>query len=109
MKSRQALLSSLAMLVIAGTVATGSGASAKNLAKTAHITGVVQSVSGTTIKISKKGKLYTVNASLETKVENKKDAKIKLNDIKAGDHVKATGTLSGQTIAATIIKDRSLK
>jgi hypothetical protein len=109
MKSKQVLLSSLAVLVIAGTVATGTGASAKTSAKAMHITGVVQGVSGTTLKISKKGKVYTVSASLATKVENKKDARIKLNDIKAGDHVRATGTISGQTIAATIIKDRSLK
>jgi len=109
MKSKKVFLSSLAVLVIASGIATSGSANAKMLTKAAHITGVVQSISGTTLKISKKGKLYTVTASLATKVENKKDTKIKLNDIKTGDHVKATGTISGKTIAATLIKDRSLK
>jgi hypothetical protein len=56
----------------------------------------------------KKGDLtYTINIE-NAKIVNKKRETIAKTDIKAGDRVRIRGTVSGNTITATLIRDISL-
>ncbi len=73
---------------------------------TVNVSGKVTAVNGTTITLSgKDGATYTVNAANATiSAENRTLA---ITDIKVGDTLKVKGTLTGSTIVATTIRDKS--
>lgn len=106
MKNKRILVTSLAAIALIIGIA---GIASAKTNSTKHITGTVQSISGDSLTIKKGSKTYTVDTDSNTKIENKKDKSIKLSDIQKGNHVKVTGSIAGQTITATIVKDKSLK
>ncbi len=73
---------------------------------TVSISGKVTAVNGNTITLSgKDGATYTVNAAgAAITAENRTLA---ITDIKVGDTLKVNGTLTGTTIVATKIRDKS--
>ncbi len=72
------------------------------------LSGKVTSITGSTIKMSKGGQTYTIEASGVTPV-NKKGAAISMSDIKVGHRITAKGTLSGTTMSSvTKLRDTTL-
>lgn len=71
------------------------------------IEGSVTAISGTTLTVQgSRGAVYTVNAS-GASIFGHENVTIPLNSIKVGDKVSVTGTLSGSTIVAYKVKDKS--
>ena len=71
--------------------------------------GTVTAVNGSTITMSGRNKtVYTVDASAATftKGFGKTATTITLTDIKVGDRISSSGTLTGTTIAATSVRDQ---
>lgn len=75
----------------------------------AHMPGVggtVSAVSGNTITLTgKNGTTYTIDAGAATIT---KDLTVTVGDVKVGDTIVADGTVSGTSVAATIIHDGKL-
>jgi len=70
--------------------------------------GTVASISNTTITVNgANNTVYTIDAS-KAKFRRQANAAMPIADIQTGDTVKATGTVSGTNIAATIVQDVSM-
>lgn len=71
------------------------------------VEGTVTAIVGTTLTVQgPRGAVYTVNAA-SASIYGREHVTIALNAIKVGDKVSVTGTLSGSTIIATKVKDKT--
>lgn len=91
---------------------TATTTKTKTTTKTSTISGTIESVSKAKITIKDKNKVvYTVNLSKAkiTKKTEKGSSTIKVTDLKKGQTVNATGTLSGKSLTATAVEWNNVK
>ena len=105
--SKKYLVTGLAILIATAGIAAGANAKTSVHKKTSHISGTVVSVSSDSFSLKTKKTTYTVDVNSDTSLLSKTGKTIKISDIKTNDSIKATGKISGKTMAATKVKDKS--
>lgn len=71
--------------------------------------GVASNISANSLTITRGAKTFTVTTTDATRILNRNWTAIKLSDIKDGDKVRVQGTLTDTTIAASTLRDITIK
>lgn len=80
----------------------------KSIAHRRTIPGVVSAISTDSITMKQGTKTYTVTTSTTTRTLNRKWQTIALSDIKAGDKIRVSGTVTGTAVTAQTVRDISI-
>lgn len=69
------------------------------------VMGTVDTISDNSLTITRGTKTFTVNTASDTRLLNRSWKTIAFSDIKTGNKIKVSGTISGTTITARTIRD----
>ncbi|MFA7208836.1 MAG: hypothetical protein WC120_00975 [Parcubacteria group bacterium] len=103
--SKKLIFSTLAVAMLISGIATEAGA--KTSKYSSVISGTVISVSNGSFSLKTKKTTYTVKINPDTDLLSKTGKAIKITDIRSDDVVKATGKISGKTMSALKVKNKS--